>query len=143
HLLNPVHAMLRRDSEVPATRASRGFPAHGIGSNGIAETRAMLLPVDAEAPVAHTEHEACLDQHPSVALEILLDSCAAKACSLGHYLGAGASAESRSGQHVLRRRHRLLENLRIDFAIERVVRAAVTLIGDRPFAVTEVLCQRE
>jgi len=78
-----------------------------------------------------------------MAFEIFLHTHATKPRSLGQGPPAGATAEFGRAEHVLPRRHRLLENLHLDFAIEGVVSANVAPVGSRSVPVPEVLSQGE
>ena len=81
-LFFPIHLMLRSNSEVATTRARRGFTAHRVRRGRTAETGAVFLAVNAEAPIADSEGQTRIDQRARIAFKILFESRTAKSRSL-------------------------------------------------------------
>ena len=103
----------------------------------------MLLPIDAESPVAHPERQSGIDEHARITLQLLLHARAAEAWTLGQDLGTGATAKLRRAQHVLPGGNRLLEDAGLDLEVEAIVAADIAAIGDAALSMTEMLAEGE
>ncbi len=100
--------------------------------------------VEAKTPITNAERQTGLDQHPRVGFQILLHAAAAKLRALGDNLTAGRDRQSSSrAEHVFPCGYGLLEYFSVNLAVERIVVADISGIGNTSVAVAELLSQGE